>query len=352
MMDAINDSTLIGSYEKFLPWENDQSLLNQTNSPDDRTGAVYLHDPRLQLATEIAIVTQRPLLLRGEPGSGKSSFAPFIARNINWRYYEFNVTGRMVAKDLLWHFDALRRLRDAQTGQKEIEVYPHKYVKPGVLWWAFNREQARNYYKQKGNENLLSTYIEPFSEINVERNEDRAVILIDEIDKAELNIPNDLLEVMSLNSFTVDETGDLVQRKIPTSKDENEPADKFGNLLIIMTTNDERDLPPAFIRRCIVHTLEEFSDKQKQINRWKEIARLHMEQEIAQQDPEEKLLERLAVKCWELRLENKNIMRKSPCTAEFLDALRVCYRLGVDPDSKFWKQIEQNVLVKKLEQEF
>src|SRR5687767_755497 len=102
------------SYRSFLPWNNapaEQS--NTARGPDDRSGAVYLHDPALQLAAETAIVTQRPLLLRGEPGSGKSSFAPFAARNLGWRYYEMTVTGRTEARDLLWRFDALARLRDA-----------------------------------------------------------------------------------------------------------------------------------------------------------------------------------------------------------------------------------------------
>jgi MoxR-like ATPase len=249
----------------------------------------------------------------------------------------------------------LSRLRDAQIGKigKEIiKIKPHKYVKPGVLWWAFNREQAQNYHKQLGDANLIDTNIEPYSIINVSRDKERAVVLIDEIDKADLNIPNDLLEVMGMNRFKIEETGDLVERKSPELIDDQKRADKFGSILIIMTTNDERDLPPAFLRRCIVHQLEEFSDKQKQTIRWKDIARLHMKNEIAQKDPKEELVEKLAVKCWELRQENKNMMRKSPCTAEFLDALRVCYQLGIDTDSDLWGQMQENVLVKNIEQEF
>ena len=90
------------SYKPFLPWINLSAAEIPPYRPDDRSGALYLEDEKLRFVTEVAIVTQRPLLLRGEPGSGKSSYAPFVARNLNWRYYEQTVTGRTEAKDLLW----------------------------------------------------------------------------------------------------------------------------------------------------------------------------------------------------------------------------------------------------------
>ena len=133
-------------YQSFLPWQNDLTTARAEGAGDDRSGLVYLHDPALQLAAETAIVTRRPLLIRGEPGTGKSSFAPFAARNLNWRYYEKAVTGRMEARDLLWSFDALERLRDAH-GQ--IGVAPQKYVRPGVLWWAFNRASAAAFLAER-----------------------------------------------------------------------------------------------------------------------------------------------------------------------------------------------------------
>lgn len=345
----------LGEYDSFLPWVNTPTLIDDRSSPDDRTGAVYLHDPRLQLATEVAIVTGRPLLMRGEPGSGKSSFAPFVARNLNWRYYEFNVTGRTEARDLLWRFDALRRLRDAQAAKEGADLSPQQYVTPSVIWWAFNRKKAIDFLgswrPKQGRSQEPPETLEPFSEINSTREEGRAVVLIDEIDKADPNVPNDLLEVLGLNSFTVDETGDVIVKGVPPSQARGGPADKYGNLLIIMTTNDERDLPPAFIRRCIVHNLEEHRDENAQVERWKKIARLHMSRFIEEQDRNEELVNQVAAKCWRLREEGYNAARRSPCTAEFLDALRVCYRLNIRPDSTLWQRVEQSVLLKRLERE-
>src|ERR1700687_2144457 len=82
-------------------------------APDRRDGAVYVLDDQLRLAVDVALATGRPLLLRGEPGSGKSSLAAFLARNLGWRYYEHVVSSRTTAQDLLWSFDSMRRLADA-----------------------------------------------------------------------------------------------------------------------------------------------------------------------------------------------------------------------------------------------
>src|SRR6476661_3688380 len=111
--------------------------------PDRRDGAVYVYDPRLKLAVDVALATGRPLLIEGEPGSGKSSLAAFAARNMDWRYYEHVVSSRTRASDLLWRFDTVRRLADAQAragGGAELNDY--NYIEPGVLWWAFDRESA------------------------------------------------------------------------------------------------------------------------------------------------------------------------------------------------------------------
>ena len=109
--------------------------------PDSRSGSVYRMPSTLHLAVEVALTTGRPLLLRGEPGTGKSSLAPCIARRLGWRYYEHVVTSASTATDLLWRFDAVRRLADAQAKKRRPES---EYVSPGVLWWALDRASARS----------------------------------------------------------------------------------------------------------------------------------------------------------------------------------------------------------------
>lgn len=340
---------LTRSYNQFLPWENKLEPSITELGPDDRSGLIYLHDPELQLAAETAIVTQRPLLIRGEPGSGKSSFASFAARNLNWRYYETTITGRTEGKDLLWKFDALARLRDAQA--KSSNITPNRYITPGVLWWTFNRDDALDFVSQrnevpKNGNSVSNNHAEPFSKINGQRDPSRAVVLIDEIDKADPDVPNDLLEVFGLNRFIVDELDRPIERTIPKPDENSSSPNHFGSLLIVITTNQERDLPPAFIRRCVVHTLMEPPDEKEQIERLVKIAGLHMASLIESSHTGKDLVLRVAEKCCELR-QGKRHYRRGPSTAEFLDALRVCFKLSIHPKDKIWQQVEQNVLIKE-----
>jgi MoxR-like ATPase len=360
------------NYTTFLPWEQnitERAEREFINNPRD--GNVYLQNPELQLVAEIAIVTGRPLLLRGEPGSGKSSFAPFVARNLDWRYYEFNVTGRTEAKDMLWRFDALRRLRDAQAAREaDIVIDSRNYVTPGVLWWAFNRTSALEFIREKnkpgekpaseesdgetssdfkGNEPASAVSDgELFSDINSDRKGKGAVVLIDEIDKADPNVPNDLLEVIGLNRFTIDETGDVVERDDFMPGDTPAAPDDFGRLLIVITTNEERDLPPAFLRRCIVHDLAEPDKQDDLIDRWIKIAQLHASNSIRETQGGDKMVRKIVELCWTLREQTANELRRSPSIAEFLDVLKICFRLNImpDSDSDVWKQVENSVLIK------
>lgn len=333
-------------YTSFLPWQQQApTTIEKEYTPDFHSGAVYLEDENLRLATEIAIVTNRPLLLRGEPGSGKSSFAPFVARNLNWKYYEFNVTGRTEAKDLLWRFDALRRLRDAQAREEKIDS--KYYVTPSVLWWAFNFQEALKFVEDNKPSDVADIHkFVPFHELNSKRNEDGAVVLIDEIDKADPNVPNDLLEVIGINRFRVEETQTIVKRpKVLLKQSPDKPSD-YGNLLIIITTNEERDLPPAFLRRCIIYNLSEPKDSEVLSERWTQIANLHLSKSIEKYPKGKDLVKILIEKCWELREQTASQVRRSPSVAEFLDALKTCLRLGISPDSEKWQQIEQSVLIK------
>ena len=106
---------------------------------DVRDGSVYVFTPPTVLAVQVALATGRPLLLGGPPGSGKSSLAAYVARFLNWNYFERVITSRTQAQDLQWTFDAVRRLRDATAG---LTLTAGAYVEPGVLWWAFRPDLA------------------------------------------------------------------------------------------------------------------------------------------------------------------------------------------------------------------
>ena len=326
----------MGEYQPFLPWENIEQSESYEYRPDDRSGNVYLEEEKLRFITEVAIVTQRPLLLRGEPGSGKSSFAPFVARNLNWRYYEQTVTARTEAKDLLWRFDALRRLRDAHSNGLPNDLSAARYVTPGPLWWAFNRAEALKYPLGK------SSVLEPLAELNQSRDPLRAVVLIDEIDKADPNLPNDLLEVLGTNCFQVDDADLLVTRLNTKEVESSKQSDRYGSLLIVITTNEERDLPEAFLRRCVVYTIDSPSDTKRLMD----IAWLHMKSLIEQGKDGKEMLEQIAETCLQLRKDAMNKQRRGPSIAEFLDAVRFCLVRGLTPESEEWKIVQQSVLLK------
>lgn len=329
-------------YSEAVELQGDEPPANAAEalaSPDRRDGAVYLYDPPLKLAIDVALVTGRPLLLRGKPGSGKSSLAAYVARNLGWRYYEHVVTARTRARDLLWIFDVVRRLTDAQTRRPgDPDLNDFDYVEPGVLWWVFNRELAGRRGSPEDRPPRRPAE-EPNEALNRGRAADRAVVLLDEIDKADPDVPNDLLVPLGSLRFRVEETGTLVQRPLPTPE---EPDPHLSRLLVILTTNEERELPDAFLRRCVVHELKPPSGE-----KLVEIAKLHFGGEKAMLSQEDQsLCEAVARRIDELRGQAATLGIRQPSTAEFLDAVRACRSLKIRPDSEAWKHVEGLVLRK------
>lgn len=193
------------------------------------TSHVYVYTkPDIRLALDVAIATGRPLLVGGPTGCGKSSLARDAANTRGWRYYEKTVTSMTQARDLLWDVDHLRRLNDANA--KKLKSDYTSYIRPGILWWAMNRTTA---------DAQAAIFGPSCKDPNLGQEHPRAVVLLDEIDKADPDVPNNLLVPLGSFHFQVEENGAPVE------------LDRANPPLIIITTNGERELPAAFLRRCI-----------------------------------------------------------------------------------------------------
>lgn len=226
----------------------------------------YVFEEDAKNAINAALLINRPLLIRGEPGVGKSQLAKAAAEALGRAYIPFVVNASTESQDLLWTFDAVARLADAQIEgalckddkeRKEARdrLALHKYLKPAALWATLNWKSAKKQYKNTHNPELspLPSYQ---GDKNVEEN--GVVLLIDEIDKADSSVPNGLLEVLGSNRFHPDG----LDKPVEVEKDGDKKAIKP---LIIITTNEERTLPDAFIRRCLSVTLGLPQQKAKQI---------------------------------------------------------------------------------------
>ncbi|GAA3868976.1 MoxR family ATPase [Saccharothrix violaceirubra] len=267
--------------------------------PADRLSHVkdeYLPSEKLDLAVEVARAARRPLLLYGDPGSGKSSLARYVASRDSLRYYDHVVTSRTTARDLLWTFDSVRRLGEAQVSGADIE--PARYVHPGALWWAFDRDSAAS----------SANPHEPYAEWNSGRAKAGAVVLIDEVDKADPDVPNSLLVPLGDRRFDVSD--------LPVGNREIAEPDSCASLVVI-TSNEERDLPAAFVRRCVVYRVPPH-DRQA------------LRQIAAKRFPGSRFpLDHLTDALLSARNSAGDDRRRKPSTAEFLDAVRACVTLGI-----------------------
>src|SRR5205085_6895963 len=167
----------------------------------------YVSTDDLTLAVNAAITLQRPLLVKGEPGTGKTMLAVEVARSLGLPLLEWHIKSTTKAQQGLYEYDAVSRLRDSQLGDPRVHDI-HNYIVKGMLWQAFTAETP-------------------------------TVLLIDEIDKADIEFPNDLLRELDRMEFYVYETRQLVKAR-------NRP-------IIVITSNNEKELPDAFLRRCFFH---------------------------------------------------------------------------------------------------
>jgi MoxR-like ATPase len=219
----------------------------------------------------------------------------------------------------------------------------HRYVTPGILWWAFDRDSAARRGRSEKAEAKTSASAEeatdfapePLPEVNETRNKAGAVVLIDEIDKADPDVPNGLLVPLGSGEFTVTETSTRVKlnpKLLPRER------------IIIITTNEERELPRAFLRRCVITTLAAPNE-----DRLVEIATEHLKKyERSFPSGSAELARALAAEITKIREDVEREGGRVPSTAEYLDALYACRSLGIKPSSTQWKDLTELTLRKSL----
>ncbi|OVE81925.1 ATP-binding protein, partial [bacterium K02(2017)] len=232
----------------------------------------YIVSKELAEIVNVSIMLQRPLLIKGEPGTGKTLLAYSIAKNLNKKLIRWNVKSTTKAHDGLYHYDTVKRLNDSRFGDHDISNIK-QYIKLGPLGEAFEAEEQK-------------------------------VLLIDEIDKADIEFPNDLLAELDEMSFFIDETQQTIKAK--------------QRPIVIITSNAEKELPDAFLRRCLFHYIE-FPSPELMTD----IVGVHfdkLDQELLKQS--------LAKFYW---IREQDALRKKPATSELIDWVKALIQGGIDP---------------------
>ena len=247
----------------------------------------YIATEDLRIAVNAALTLERPLLVKGEPGTGKTVLAEEVAKALDLELLTWHIKSTTKAHQGLYEYDAITRLRDSQLGDERVKDIKN-YINRGKLWEAF-------------------TY------------QGRVVLLIDEIDKADIEFPNDLLQELDRMEFFVYETGETI-------KAETRP-------LVIITSNNEKELPDAFLRRCFFHYIA-FPDHETMT----EIVKVHFP------DLKSRLVKEVLSVFYEVR--DVPGLKKKPSTSELLDWLKLL--MNEDIDETTLRERDPNKLIPPL----
>ena len=310
-------------------WQQEQEEFEYVFRGDVAHGVEpYIFTEPILIAIDVALVTRRPLLVAGKPGCGKSRLADAVAALLGWNFLERTMTSRTRPEELTVEIDHLRRLHDAQSKGSTAMPPDAVYRNPGVFWWAFEPDSAT---VRGCSEAVLRRHRVRLDYPGIRRRRpgeiQHTVLLIDEIDKAEPDVPNDLLEPLDVASFS-----------LPDGKSVCAPADQ--KRLTIITTNGERALPPAFLRRCVSLVVDEPSRAQL-------IAIAEAHEPTANTD----LVSAIADKIERFR-DKASTHGRTPGTSEFLDAIRACVALEItvdDAEDSVWTQVQKSILQKTTE---
>ena len=302
--------------------------------------APYVFNDRIAIALDVALATNRPLLVSGNPGCGKSRLADAVAVAQGWGLLARTVTSRTRLETLTAEVDQLRRLNDAQARDGTSTLKPDGYyLNPGILWWAFDPAgAARRGLAPK----IADEYGVQLDHPGTRRDPPRGrkpgvVLLIDEIDKAEPDLPNDLLEPLDRRRFDLPDGFSTHHPAGARTQVQAPPAQRL-HLLTIITTNGERDLPQAFLRRCVLLEIDDPGE-----NDLVDIALKHFPTGDADR------MRALAKLLLDFREKAQDLRVRPPGTAELLDAVQACEELKVpvstEPDS-VWSHLQRAILAK------
>jgi len=270
--------------------------------------SVHLFDQQSADAVLAALAAERPLLVRGEPGVGKSQLARAAAQVLGRLFVSTVVHSRSEAQDLQWEYDAVARLGEAQViasvpselnPQERLD--PRRFLIPGPLWWVFDWQSAHDQVSQYS---LCKAC--PPTQPNDWRPEQGSVLLIDEIDKAEADLPNSLLETLGNGAFPVP----WLDAPVGLRKGIPPP-------LVVITTNEERELPAAFLRRCLVLNLQ-LPNNSAELVVWL----IRLGGEHFGKDCTEEVHTLVAEQLVKDRTKARELGRPAPGQAEYLDILR------------------------------